>query len=50
MAIFADHIFPAVSGNLFGLPVEVKNASVHIMGDDAIFHIVQNSFQVFPVG
>jgi hypothetical protein len=50
VAIFAEDIFPAISGNRFGLLVEVKNAPVQVMGDDAIFHIVQNPFQVFPVG
>jgi hypothetical protein len=49
MAVSAEHLLPAVSGNMFGLRVEKKDAPVHVMGDDAFFEIIQDVFQVILV-
>jgi len=46
MAISIQDLLPAVSGNAFGFLVEKKDASVHVMGNDSFFKIVQDSLQV----
>ena len=49
MAISAQHFLPAISGNMLGLRIEKKDSPVHVMGDDALFEIIQNIFQVILV-
>jgi hypothetical protein len=46
VAISPQDLLPAVAGNTFGLLIEKKDAPVHVMGNDAFFKIVQDSFQV----
>jgi hypothetical protein len=31
---------------MFGLRIEKKDSPVHVMGDDALFEIIQDVFQV----
>jgi hypothetical protein len=49
MAISAQHLLPAVTGNVFGLLVKKKDAPVVVMGDDAFFEVIQDVFQVILV-
>ena len=49
VAISAQHLLSTVSGNMFGLRVEKKDAPVHVMSDDAFFEIIQDVFQVILV-
>jgi hypothetical protein len=46
MAIPSQNFLPAVPGNAFGFLVEKKDAPVHVMGNDALFQVVQDRFQV----
>jgi hypothetical protein len=50
MAVLAENFFSTIPGNLLGSSVKVEDPSIQVMGDDAIFHIVQNPFKVFSVG
>jgi hypothetical protein len=50
MTIFADDVFTAIPGNFFSFFVKVENPPAHVVGNDAILHIVQDPFQIFSVG
>ncbi len=49
MAVPPQNVIPAVSGNSLVFAVEIIDAPVHVVGNDAGFQIVQNTFQVLSV-
>ena len=49
MAVFAQDIFAIVSGNAFGLLIEEKNASGHVMGNNPFFETVQDMLKVIAM-
>jgi hypothetical protein len=49
MAVFAQDIFPVVTGNTFGFLVEKKDAPIHVMGNYSFFETVQDMLQVIPM-
>ena len=46
MAITPHDLIPAIAGNTLGFLIEEKDAAVHVVGNDALFQIVQYRFQV----
>ena len=50
MAVSPENVLPPVTGNFLGLLVEKENAAVQIVGDDALFEIIENAFQIAGVG
>ena len=49
VAIPAQHLRAAVAGDAFRLPVEEKDAPLQVVGDDPLFQVVQDMFQIVPV-
>jgi hypothetical protein len=49
MAIPAQYIRAAVTGDAFGFRIEKKDAPVHVMGNNPFFKVIQDIFQVVPV-